>query len=379
MNRKILITRREEEDILALFEDTALVEIIADTRGDGLCASGNIYLGRVQRYDKSLDSLFVEIGGKKAGILPMPKFVQQYDIPRQGEPILVQVAREGFGTKGARLTRSVTLPGRYVVLTPSEARAKVSHKITDEEVRRRLLSLADKEKPQDAGWILRSGCANASDNDITESARQTLALWKRIQARAETLKPPCLLFKQDSPAMIAARDLSDGLTESVVDNAEVYAECADAFRLFAKELLPTVRLDESDAFIANGIDIEETLKTRVPLVGGSNILIEECETLTAIDVNSGASHADSGNILKVNLLAAREAARQLRLRDIGGVIMIDFIDMDSDEDRQKVTDEFKLASASDRSKIIVDGFTKRGLLELARKTLVRPVREVLRR
>jgi ribonuclease G len=177
--------------------------------------------------------------------------------------------------------------------------------------------------------------------------------------------------------VIAARDLSVNLSECIVDSPDLYAECAEAFRIFAKELLPLLR-KESDLIERYGIDIESALDPHVPLSGGANILIEECETLTAIDVNTGGSHADLDNIVKVNLLAAREAARQLRLRDIGGVVMIDFIDMESDADRQKVESEFKLAAASDRSKVIVDGFTKRGLLELARKTLVRPISGVLR-
>jgi len=197
------------------------------------------------------------------------------------------------------------------------------------------------------------------------------------------LKPPALLFKQDSFGMMAARDLPDGLCECVVDNAELYDECLAAFKLFADNLVEKLRLHTDDnvsLLETHGICLSDVVIPRVRLPCGGNILIEPCETLTAIDVNSSRSHFTHGrreSVLNVNFEAAREIARQMRLRDLGGVILIDFIDMDDEGDRQKVIDELELYAKQDRSRIYIDGFTKRGLLELTRKSLRCPIHKTM--
>ena len=388
MERRVLISRRGNLDVLALIEDGMLAEVYARNRA-GECAVGNIYLGCVQHYDPSLHALFVSIGektgGKPAGILTMPKGMATADIPRQNAGILVQVRRTGFGNRGARLTRDIVLPGRYAALTTLSRGARVSRKIEDAETRSRLLSLAKRDLPRDVGWILRTGSADAADDAIVNEARQSLDLWRRIDARSRALKPPAPLFEQDGFGMMAARDLPDGLVECVVDDADLYEECVAAFRLFAAELCGRVRLYNENGLDApllesRGVRLDDVTRKAMRLPGGGGIIIEPCETLTAIDVNSSKARgaADKrGSVLAVNLEAAAEIARQMRLRDLGGVIMIDFIDMDSEDDRQKVLDELCLNARRDRSRVFVDGFTKRGLLELTRKSMRCPIHKAL--
>jgi ribonuclease G len=365
---------------VARVREGRLCDLVIDRQGTKSLL-GNIYLGRVSRVLPRLEAAFVDIGEEPAAFLRLRlkdvRGREARDLPRTGDAILLQIEREAEGEKGPRATRSISLAGPYLVYTPRQPGIRISRRIASVEERQRLEALmADIAEPDD-GFILRTQAASADEASLRADAKRTKERWKKIVERADALLPPALIEAELPPVPREIRDQADaGIARIVIDDKRALAEakryCESFYAAAAGRLElhsgpePLFELHEVES------EIERALRPRVPLPSGGEIVIEEGETLTAIDVNTrGASGEGSrgGAILATNLEAAAEIARQIRLRNIAGAILIDFIGMKRDEERQKVADAFAQAAADDPAAVQLRGFTRLGFAEVTRRRM----------
>lgn len=394
MAKEILITVDIDETRAAVLEEGELVEIFIE-RPVHQRVVGNIYKGNVENVLPGMQAAFVDIGLERNSFLyvddALPgkaevegetvgaeksRQLTIKEIVRPGQQIIVQVAKEPIGSKGARVTRHITLPGRFLVLMPQVDYIGVSRRITDERERERLKQLAAKVKPEDAGLIVRTVAEGAQEEELAKDANFLHRLWERISGRGDSAPSPSLLHKDLGLVHRIVRDWFDDTVDTlVIDDKEEYLRALELLDLHAPQLKDRVklytRLDQS-LFDFHGIEMEidKALKKRVWLKSGGYIVIDQTEALTAIDVNTGkfvgtTNLADT--VFKTNVEAAREIARQLRLRDIGGIIIIDFIDMEITEHRQKVIRTLEEELRKDRTRANVLGLTQLGLVEMTRK------------
>ena len=354
-------------------------------------ARGNIYRGVVANLHTGLNAAFVDIGAERDGMLAAHDIVAEAQhrpgaggahprvehVLERGRPILVQVTRDATGTKGAALTTNLSIAGRYLVLMPFDPTRGISRKVEDEAIRAELREQVDKlAVPDGVGIIVRTNALGQTKATLQRDLAGLLRLWKRIQAEARKGKGPRLLYSDQDLVVQALRDyLDSSIAEVLVDDDEVYAK-AEAYMASSMPRAKTrlIRYAERMPLFAR-FDLEEQidsiLKRSVPLPGGGSIVIDRTEALTAIDVNSGrakgANQEDS--IYAVNLEAAREVARQLRLRDIGGLIVVDFIDMGPRKNRAGVEKALRDALRSDRARTTVGRISPNGLIEVNRQRI----------
>lgn len=339
-----------------LVEDGIPVELAYEAE-DHVKTLGNIYLGRVEKVLKGMESAFVEIGLPKNAFLPLLDVPQMLhgigDTPsyrqtvRQGQQVLVQVTKDPIGEKGARVTMNVTLPGKLCVLLPTVQALGVSKQIQNETKREALLAIATHACPDGMGILIRTAAEHAAPEAIALEAQALAETWSLMKACADAQKAPALLFDTGNLLESAARDLS----------AKIILEP-----------LPKP-LDEK---------LVKALRRKVWLDSGAYLIIDPCEAMTVIDVNSGkytGKRSLNDTAIRLNCEAAAEVARQIRLRDLGGIIIVDFIDMDSDEDRAAVMKVFQEAVSRDRAKRHIHGFTAAGLLEMTRRSVHQSVYE----
>ncbi len=404
---KLLVNTTPEERRVALLEGGVLREFYTERRYDrGLV--GNIYKGRVVRVMAGMDAAFVEIGVGRAGFLQAGDAVVPRDaVPEEvataeeddgdgtglvvgrldtgqdvakpsvqvGQDVLVQVTRDAFGGKGPRLTTQMSLPGRNVVFFPHTPMLGVSRRIEDEAERARLKAMVRGILPPGTGAILRTAAAGRPESDLTEDLAFLSALWQRIVEYAEDLEAPALAHEDLDLLLRTARDLlTDGCESIVVDTDADYDRLLQFVDSFTPQLDPLVQRYDGDEplFTSAGIEhIASSLLDRIVwLKSGGSIVIDHTEALTAIDVNSGsgASRGDPEDIiLKTNLEAAHEIADQLRLRNLGGIIVIDFIDMRAPDDRNRVYETLTAALRQDRAQLDVQPLSRLGLVELTRR------------
>lgn len=389
-----MVTVDMDETRAAVLEDGELVEIFIE-RPIHQRVVGNIYKGKVENVLPGMQAAFVDIGldrnsflyvddalpgkaeieGEVVGSETQRKLTIK-DIVRPGQEIIVQVAKEPIGTKGARVTRHITLPGRFLVLMPNVDYIGVSRRIADEKERERLKQLAAKVKPAGAGLIVRTVAEGATEDELSRDAAFLQRLWERISSRATTAGAPSLLHRDLGLVHRIVRDwFDDTVSQLMIDNKEEYARALEILDLHAPNLKDRLKLytrtDQSlFDFHSIEMEIDKALKKRVWLKSGGYIVIDQTEALTAIDVNTGkfvgtTNLADT--VFKTNLEAAKEIARQLRLRDIGGIIIIDFIDMEFHEHRHKVLKTLEEELRKDRTRANVLGLTQLGLVEMTRK------------
>lgn len=387
MAKEILVTVDLDETRAAVREDGELVEIFIE-RPVHQRVVGNIYKGKVQNVLPGMQAAFVEIGLERnsflyvddalpfAAELPEVKKPTIKDVLRPGQEVLVQVAKEPIGSKGARVTRHITLPGRYLVLMPNVEFIGISRRITDEKERDRLKQLAGRIKPPGAGLIVRTVAEGAREEDLARDAGMLLRLWERIQQRAKGAHAPALLHRDLGLLDRVLRDwFDDDVDRLVIDSKPEYDRAQDFLEFSSPHLKDRVHLftpRDQSLFDHYGIEaeIDRALKRRVWLKSGGYIIIDHTEALTAIDVNTGkfvGSTNLADTVFRTNLEAAREIARQLRLRDIGGIIILDFIDMEVPEHRQQVLKTLEEALRQDRTRTHVLGLTQLGLVEVTRK------------
>lgn len=385
-------------------EDGVLAEFLIERKRERGIA-GNIYKGKVSRVLPGMQAAFVEIGMEKAAFLHASDFSDVPDDERliaesgeevefeeaakpapsrrlplekrigRGEEILVQVAKDPLGTKGARITSHISLPGRYMVFMPGTKHIGISRRIEGEEERKRLKEIAQSLVTSDGGFILRTACEGRSKREIHRDLRFLTRLWKRIQKKAETAPAPSMIHQDLDLIARTIRDFITPETEHVtIDSAKDHRRLVEFVRQFMPRVKSKIVLaDEKDSlFERAGIEekILRALERKVWLKSGGYIILERTEALTAIDVNTGrfvGKRNQEETILRTNLEAAQEIVRQLRLRNLGGLIIIDFIDMEKEANRKKVYEALREALKRDKARTNILKISELGLIEMTRQ------------
>jgi ribonuclease E len=392
MDQKMIINAvHQEECRIAIVEGSSLAELEIESNV-GKKAKGNVYRGRISRIEPSLQAAFVDIGTQRNGFLqindvhpscfkgntPRSGRVRIQDVLEPGQELVVQVVKEERDMKGATLTTYLSLPGRYLVIMPGSDRGGISRKISDGDQRIRLRRLSrELEVPAGIGMIIRTAGLDRSQSELSRDLSLQLKLWESILVANQTASAPCLLYKDNDLATRVIRDyFTPDVREIIIDDVETFTTVKE----FVGQVMPRyrsrVRLyeEKQPIFTSFGIDqqVNDTLAREVKLRSGGSIVIEQLEALVAIDVNSGKA-TDTQNIeetaYKTNLEAAEEVARQLRLRDLGGLIVIDFIDMVDKRHRAAVERRLQDAVAVDKARIELGRLSKFGLLEMSRQRL----------
>lgn len=379
MNKSIIANVMPEETRVALLENGELMEISVERSESGHLV-GNIYKGKVKNVLPGMQAAFVDIGRDKNAFLYMGDAGRQAACQHLtiGQDILVQIAKDAMGDKGPRATISLTLPGRYIVLMPTVDYIGISRRIEEEHERERLRELAEKIRPAGMGIIVRTVAAGKSQDELMEDMAYLANLWSTMSARAKRINAPALIYRDADLVIRIVRDyLTNDVTEFVIDNQEAYNRVIDLLKYISPELIACVRLHETtglegDVFSRFNIDtkLEGLRNRRVDLNCGGYLVIDYTEALTVIDVNTGKFVGNTNlaeTVFQTNLEAVTEIARQLRLRDIGGIIIIDFIDMAKAEQRSAVLNALELELKKDRTKSNVLGITSLGLVEMTRK------------
>ena len=385
--------KQPEESRIAITNDK--LEAIYIERTSALGHVGNIYKGKVVNIEPSIQAAFVDIGESRNGFLHVSDVMPVYgnldqehrgrkrerkiqDLLCRGDNVLVQITKEGIGNKAPTLTTYLSIPGRYIVLMPSIKKAGVSRKIEDENLRRKLRNLlAEIAPPTGMGYIIRTAGAGKNKKELSRDLDYLLNLWKTIVKRAKFSQSPALIYQESDLVIRTLRDIfSEDMEEIVIDAPDAYQKALDFMRLLSVDYEKKLKLYEDDIplFHRYGIEneIEKIFQKRVFLPSGGHLIIEQTEALIAIDVNSG-KYTEEKDIektaLKINLEAAEEIARQLRLRDLGGVIINDFIDMKDIKNRRTLERAFRGAISKDRARSRVGRISQFGIIEMTRQRL----------
>jgi ribonuclease G len=388
LGQEILINVTPQETRVAVLEQGVAQELHIE-RSSSLGIVGNVYRGKVCRVLPGMQSAFVEIGLQRAAFLHAADIMEchidgepQTERPIQevlfeGQSIIVQVIKEPISTKGARLTTEISIAGRFLVFLPHQDHIGVSQRIEDEEeremLRNRLLGLLPEKRT--GGFIIRTMSETASDAELMADIEYLQKVWAKIQEDSKHADEKSLVFYDLSLPRRMLRDVVNEQTVSIrVDSKATYEQLKEFAELYvAKAVKPLYHYQgERPIFDFYNIEkeIERALSRKVELTSGGYLIFDQTEALTTIDVNTGSFVSGknlSDTIFKTNLEAAHSIARQLRLRNLGGIIIIDFIDMDTDEQRETVLEELKKAAELDRARTGINGFTSLGLVEMTRK------------
>jgi ribonuclease G len=415
MEKEVLINAGAGEIRVAIVEDGRLQELFLErvigvgedapkkrNGRSGHSLIGNIVLGRVQRVLPGMQAAFVDVGLDRAGFLgarearclaDLPGFADDRapkitDCVREGEDIVVQVVKDPIGEKGARLSANVTVPGRLLVMVPNQPGIALSRRIEDEAERDRLIAIGEQMIAEGegtlvsgAGYIVRSAGIGATLMDFKEDAERLAEAWRPVMARRQSAHAPATLYHDLDPVERTMRDEVDALTRRVlIDDLEAY----EAARAYCRRAMPDaeekIQLFNGPGMLFDMYDLEDEIahltETRVPLPSGGWITIEGTEALTAIDVNSGSYTAATGleeTSFQVNMEAAHEIGRQLCLRGIGGLIVIDFIHLNTAANIQSVLDMLAESLAKDRTPTQISPMSEFGLVEITRKRIRDPL------
>ncbi|HHU69101.1 MAG TPA: Rne/Rng family ribonuclease [Thermoanaerobacterales bacterium] len=403
MAKEIAVDAERDQTRAALLEDGNLVEIYIE-KNHGLRIAGNIYKGKVANVLPGMQAAFVDIGLDKNAFLYVDDIYIQNeflengdtrkiknnsikDVLKLGQEIVVQVIKEPIGSKGARVTTNITIPGRYLVLMPTGDYIGISRRIVADEERDRLKSLAEEIKPQGMGLIVRTVAEGRNKEDMVQDLHFLTALWEKIQFKKKTAQAPKLIYKDLNLISRIVRDLfSHEIDTLYINNKSDYDRVLELLDFVAPNLKERVILfnRQQDIFDYFGVEkeIEKALNRKVWLKCGGYIVIDQTEALTSIDVNTGKYVGClnlEDTVLKTNLEAAKEIARQLRIRDIGGIIIIDFIDMSSQEHQNMVLNTLEEELKKDKTKTHILGLTKLGLVEMTRKKVRQGLDELLQK
>lgn len=392
--KEIVIDVGIENTTVALLEDKELTELYVEKHNNQSIVS-NIYKGRVENVLPGMQAAFVNIGIDKNVFLYVKdaipntyigeeeesEYVDKYknvsinDFLKVGQEIVVQVVKEPISTKGARVTTHITLPGRFVVLMPTVEYTGISRRIEDEQERDRLKDLATKYKSSNMGVIIRTAAAGCSEEEIREDIVFLSKLWEDIKVRQQNGPVPRIIHKDINIVYRTARDMfTSDIDKFVINDKEEYDKIVQVVGLLSKDFVKKVEYFDKAYEIFEFYDIRskinKVLTRKVWLKSGGYLVIDQTEALTVVDVNTGKFVGTidlKDTVLKTNVEAAREIAKQLRLRDIGGIIIIDFIDMHEKQHEEVVLDVLKNSLKKDRTKSNVLGITHLGLVEMTRK------------
>jgi len=408
MKKEMLINvLQPEESRIAIVEDGVLEELYVErTSAENLV--GNIYKGRVVNIEPSIQAVFVDFGVGRNGFLHVsdvefqyykhlvpddeaqmrnsPKFNERsarnkpqiQDIFQRGSEVLVQVIKEGIGTKGPTLSTYISIPGRYLVLMPGLQRVGVSRKIEDDDVRRKLRrALRDIQPPEGLGFIVRTAGVDRTPEDLQRDLSFLVRLWGNLVARIKKTQSPVDIYKETDMITRTIRDIYTSDIETIwIDEPEALERAREFMEAVLPKAVDRIRLYDGKEPIFHKYNIEKEIEKihsrRVPLEGGGSLVIDQTEALVAIDVNSGSFRMDDNaevNAYKVNLNAAEEIARQIRLRDLGGVIVNDFIDMRDERHRRGVERRLRECVERDRARTKVLRISPFGLIEMTRQRI----------
>jgi ribonuclease E len=381
---------------VAIVEGESLVDFNIETTVREK-SRGNIYHGTVTRVEPSFQAAFVDYGGKRHGFLPISEISPQYytkspgpgekprvqDVLKRGQQLPVQVVKEELFNKGATLTTHISLPGRYLVLIPGSESHGVSRKIEDEKQRERLLEIVREfNLPDNMGFIVRTAGIDKSKRDLFRDCSYLSRLWESIQAKIHELPVPSILYQESNLIIQSIREYFTKDMEVLVDDKEVYRQVKDFFRQVMPQYQRRVKFYQEKRPLFAKFKLEDQIEAiyarQVPLRSGGTICIDPTEALVSIDVNSGRlgkSRSIEQTALNTNLEAAEEIARQLRLRDLGGLVVIDFIDMKDRRHNMEVERCLRNALKKDKAKTDLSRISKFGLLEMSRQRLKTPLAE----
>ena len=396
VTEEILVNVTPQETRVAVIEQGVTQEVHVE-RASARGLVGNITMGRVVRVLPGMQSAFIDIGGERAAFLhvaDMRGHRRNGDQPvpiekllGEGQPLMVQVVKDPIGTKGARLSTQISIAGRFLVYLPQDSHIGISQRIEDEEERAHLREKLQQLLPPEekSGFIIRTVAETASDRELKSDIDYLRRLWAGIRDKAGAAAPLTSLYQDLSLSLRVLRDfVHEDTARILVDSRETCQRLLEFGQAFTPNVAERVEhySGERPLFDLYGVEdeIEKALGRRVELKSGGYLIIDQTEALTTIDVNTGGfvgGRSFDDTIFKTNLEAAQIIARQLRLRNIGGIIIIDFIDMDTEEHKNAVLNEFRKTLARDRTHMSVNGFTQLGLVEMTRKRTRESLAQVL--
>ncbi|MDZ4722753.1 MAG: Rne/Rng family ribonuclease [candidate division Zixibacteria bacterium] len=406
MKKEILINSTDYETRVAILEDDLLVELQVE-RPDSERMVGDIYKGKIKTVLPGMQAAFVDIGMEKAAYLHSSDIGKvskgRYDsddfddeeapaeiirktrragietVLKANQEILVQVIKEPISTKGPRIASEISLPGRYLVMIPDDDHIRISKRIADWAEKKRLKKLISPHRPEGFGFIVRTEAEGATEADIVADIKRLLKLWAKLKRKADTSPAPSLIHKEGEMILSMIRDIfTEDVQRIEVDTRDVYKKVISFARQVAPELKDRIQLYKGNLPMFDQHELEpeidKMLSRKVWIKKGAYLIIDQTEAMVTIDVNTGrfvGSRDQEYTIFQTNLQAAKEIARQIRLRDIGGLIVCDFIDMYNRDNRRKLYEEFKNAFRYDRAKRAINPVTEFGLIEMTRER-VRP-------
>jgi len=366
-----------EETRLAVIDSSGELLEFAIERPEAPTLVGSVYKGKVQRTLPGMQAAFVDIGQEKNAFLYLGEGKERLHLT-EGQDVLIQIAKEGFGSKGPKATSEVILPGRYIALSPTNTKIGLSRRIEDEDERRRLKEIAEEIQPDKIGLIIRTAAVGATKIELKNEIISLLETWKQLTTRYGRAKSPSLLYRDLELTVRMVRDyFTVDMTEVVIDDRESHRRIKELLTGQLPELVNRLKFYEREEGIFSHYGLREQLKhlhqRKLTLPSGGSIVIDHTEAMTVVDVNTekfvGRSRlADTA--FQTNLEAVEEIVKQIRLRDLSGMILIDFIDM-NEEERGKIQDLLRERVKLDRNRVHLAGFTTLGLMEMTRKKVRR--------
>ena len=396
MNTQLIINSLFNETRIAVLEKSRLSELFIERKSSSSMV-GNIYKGKVEKIIPGMQAAFVGIGDGRSGFLSAEDVYEEslselfleeeettkvsrkkhqpiQDVLRQGQEVIVQVTKEPTGNKGPKLTSHVGIPGKYLVLLPGSDSVNISRKITDKKSRKRF-SETMKDKPEDLGFIVRTACVGADEKDIKTEMRVLVRKWKRIKKKYEDSNPPGVIHEEADTCIRVVRDImGNGLKKIIVDSPRAHDQITKYFsdRIEKDGFKVDIYDKKEPIFERYGIEsqIQKMYRKKVWMKSGGSLIIDEAEGLTVIDVNSGklvGEEFHKETIMKTNEEAASEAARQIRLRNLVGIIVIDFIDMQSIRSRKKIESLFTAEMKKDKARTTIQEISSFSVVQLTRR------------
>jgi len=421
MVKEIIINSTSTQTRVAITEDGNLVDFFVDYPENRRMV-GDIYLGRVARVLPGIRAAFIDIEMKHDAFLhfsdigeithqlqemlgediseadddetspnnnhPNHKKENTYQVPklRKGQAIIIQITKEPVNNKGVRVTSSVSLPGRFCVLLPYDNKIGVSKKITDYRERKRLRYIARSILPQNYGLIIRTVAEHQSEKALKDDLNSLTKTWHQIEDTAKSETPPMLVYQDLDTTSSVIRDLfNSDVSKVFIDSKKLFKEIKNYVKLVQPAVSEKIELYKTSMGIFDDFNIEQQIKVlmgrKVPLPNGGYLIIEHTEAMVVIDVNSGRyakSKEQELNSLKTDLEAAREIARQLKLRDIGGIIVVDFIDLEDEKNRKKIFDELKKEFRKDRAKVSILPMSDFGIVQITRQRIRQNIMQAMK-
>ncbi len=387
MHQELLVDVLEDQIIVAVVEDGVLVEVYLERELERRIV-GNIYLGMVENVLPGMQAAFINLGLEKNAFLYIEDLINHRsdfqttegavdinikDILKKGQQILVQVTKEPIKAKGARVTADITIPGRYAVLMPYVDYVGISKKIEDEAERERLKQITLQKKPENMGVIVRTVAKGIDEQDLQGDIENLKNIWDKILDKVEKKAAPKAVYKDLDLGQRIIRDLlNEKVTKIIVNSLELKEQISESINELSFKMRPKVVFQKGDILALYSVlhQLEQAFNKKVWLSSGAHIIIDQTEALTVIDVNTGKYIGKDNlqsTVVNTNLQAVKEVVRQLRLRNIGGIIIIDFIDMTNNQDKKLILDTLQEELKKDKTKTIIMGITNLGLVEMTRK------------